>query len=43
MWADSRPLRTPPSRGERIVLHFLPGDATLLAAPPEALRESRTA
>jgi len=31
MWADSRPLRSPPSRGQRIVLHFLPGDATLLA------------
>ena len=32
MRADSRPLRTPPARGERVVLHFLPGDAILLAA-----------
>jgi len=30
--ADSRPLRTPPARGEQVVLHFLPGDAILLAA-----------
>jgi 2-aminoethylphosphonate transport system ATP-binding protein len=35
MWADSRPLRSPPARGERITLHFLPGDATLLAAAPD--------
>jgi 2-aminoethylphosphonate transport system ATP-binding protein len=31
MWADSRPLHAPPQRGHRVTLHFLPGDATLLA------------
>jgi 2-aminoethylphosphonate transport system ATP-binding protein len=31
MWADSRPLHAPPERGQRVALHFLPGDATLLA------------
>lgn len=38
MRADSRPLRAPPARGERVVLHFLPGDATLLAGTPDAVR-----
>ncbi len=32
--ADSRPLHAPPPRGHQVVLHFLPGDATLLAAAP---------
>jgi 2-aminoethylphosphonate transport system ATP-binding protein len=36
LWADSRPLHAPPARGHRVVLHFLPGDATLLAAADAA-------
>ncbi len=30
--ADSKPLRSPPARGQRVSLHFAPQDATLLAA-----------
>jgi len=30
---DSKPLRAPPPRGQRVSLHFAPHDATLLAAP----------
>jgi 2-aminoethylphosphonate transport system ATP-binding protein len=30
--ADSKPLRAPPRRGQRVSLHFSPHDATLLAA-----------
>ncbi len=30
--ADSKPLRSPPPRGQRVSLHFAPHDATLLAA-----------
>ncbi len=36
MRADSRPLRAPPRRGERVALHFSAHDATLLAATPGA-------
>ena len=32
MCADSRPLRDPPARGQRVALHFAPHDATLLGA-----------
>jgi 2-aminoethylphosphonate transport system ATP-binding protein len=31
--ADSRPLRAPPHRGQRVSLHFSPHEATLLAVP----------
>jgi len=31
--ADSRPLRAPPHRGQRVALHFSPHEATLLAVP----------
>ena len=30
--ADSKPLRAPPTRGQRVSLHFAPHDATLLGA-----------
>ena len=33
MCVDSKPLRSPPPRGERVSVHFAPHDATLLAAP----------
>jgi hypothetical protein len=38
LWADTRPLHAPPARGHRVVLHFLPGDATLLSASAETSR-----
>ena len=31
--ADSRPMRAPPQRGQRVSLHFSPHEATLLAVP----------
>jgi 2-aminoethylphosphonate transport system ATP-binding protein len=34
LWADCKPLRSPPARGDRVTLHFAPGDATLIAAAP---------
>jgi 2-aminoethylphosphonate transport system ATP-binding protein len=43
MWADSRPLHAPPARGHRVLLHFLPGDATLLAASDDATTRSAQA
>ncbi len=36
MCADSKPLRAPPPRGERVSLHFSAHDATLLIATPGA-------
>ncbi|HZQ60390.1 MAG TPA: ABC transporter ATP-binding protein [Casimicrobiaceae bacterium] len=35
---DSKPLRHPPARGERVSLHFSPHDATLLGGGEEAVR-----
>jgi 2-aminoethylphosphonate transport system ATP-binding protein len=40
---DSRPLRAPPPRGQRVSLHFAPHDATLLAAPNGASAGGRGA
>jgi 2-aminoethylphosphonate transport system ATP-binding protein len=33
MCADSKPLRIPPQRGQRVALHFSTHEATLLAGP----------
>ena len=41
--ADSRPLRAPPQRGQRVSLHFAMHEATLLAIPGAGGSESRAA
>ncbi|HET9764967.1 MAG TPA: TOBE domain-containing protein, partial [Casimicrobiaceae bacterium] len=41
--ADSRPMRAPPQRGQRVSLHFSPHEATLLAMPSAVSSDPRAA